>query len=87
MTNWRILITREMDIHADGWENVVQCTLFDHGLDLPFDECSESPKGKPFTVWTRTRVYFPAYSPQYGGEEWCASVSRNPDGRATDHVR
>ena len=42
--------------------------------------CSE---GEPFTLWTTNRVYFPVV---YDGAEWCASVSRNPDGKPTYHI-
>lgn len=83
MTNWRILITREMDIHADGWENVVQCTLSDKELDKKFDNDFGAAEGEPFTLWTLSRVYFPV---TYDGAEWCASVSRDPDGLPTGHV-
>ena len=40
-------------------------------------------EGYPFTVWTAKRVYFPWC---YDGSEGVASVSRHPDGVATDHV-
>ena len=39
-------------------------------------------EGKPFTIWTANTVYFPVV---YDGAEWVGSVSRNPDGKPTDH--
>ena len=73
----------EMKSHDDSWDNVVSCTLTEEELRESFDDDFGGQEGKPFTVWTETRVYFPAI---YDGAEWVESVSRNPDGKPTGHV-
>ena len=82
-SDWKSLITEAMTVHDDSWDNVVSCTLTEEELCEFFDEGYGGPEGKPFTVWTKTRVYFPAV---YDGLEWVESVSRNPDGNPTHHV-
>jgi len=81
--DWKSLITEEMNNHDDSWDSVVSCTLTEEELSKSFDEGYGWIEGKPFTVWTKTRVYFPAV---YDGMEWVGSVSRNPDGNPTQHV-
>ena len=81
--DWKSLITEAMTVHDDSWDNVVSCTLTEEELSESFDEGYGGAEGKPFTVWTKTRVYFPAV---YDGLEWVESVSRNPDGNPTQHV-
>lgn len=83
MNTWRGLIGEEMSNHAETWEDVLSCTLSDQELDAEFYEWHGGTNGKPFTLWTEKRVYFPVVSE---GAEWVVSVSRNPDGKATDHV-
>lgn len=83
MTTWRKHITDEMERIGDTWADVVQYTLTDEELDVEFDDGWGGTEGKPFTLWTKRRVYFPV---MYDGAEWCGSVSRNPDGQPTDHV-
>lgn len=81
-TCWRDEITLEMSMHNETFNDVVSSTLNDDDLDVRFYD-GYSMQGKPFTIWTANRVYFPVV---YDGCEWCASVSRNPDGKATDHI-
>lgn len=83
METWRQLITAEMADHGETWSDIETCTLTDAQLDEPFYSSYGSTYGRPFTVWTAQRVYFPA---QYDGAEWCASVARHPDGNPTPHV-
>lgn len=83
ITTWRIEITDTMKGCGDDWQNVEACTLSEEELDVEFDEGYGSTEGKPFTVWTHDRVYFPVC---YDGAEWCDSVTRNPDGKPTTHV-
>ena len=83
MATWRKLISEEMEMWGDTWSNVESCTLSDADLDAEFDENYGVQKGKPFTVWTKYRVYFPGL---FDGSEWAASVARHPDGEPTDHV-
>ena len=52
-------------------------------LDMPFDSGYGGINGCTFTVWTEKYVYFPAC---YDGSEWVASVARDPDGVATEHI-
>ncbi len=68
---------------GEGWGDVVSCTLSEDELDVRFDDGYGCAEGKPFTLWTTNRVYFPT---EYDGLEDVASVSRDPDGRPTDHV-
>lgn len=83
MSTWRKMITEAMSEHGDTWGDVVACTLSDEQLDITFDSGHGGTEGESFTVWTVTRVYFPAC---YDGSEWCASVARVPDGHPTAHV-
>jgi hypothetical protein len=83
MSTWRQLITERLSDFSEDWLDVVACTLDDAGLDLEFDDGFGNEEGSTFTVWTATRVYFPA---TYDGNEWVASVSRHPDGKPTEHV-
>jgi hypothetical protein len=83
MTTWRALIDDAMSAYQESWSNVVECTLTDTELDVKFDNGYGDEEGKPFTIWTAARVYFPACC---DGSEWCASVARNPDGQATTHI-
>ena len=82
-TTWRYEITEEMRNQGESWGDVKYCTLTDEQLDEPFDYSYGSVKGKPFTVWTRKRVYFPK---EYDGYESCDSVSRIIDKEPTAHI-
>lgn len=81
--SWRQLITNEMSRHGEVWENVRYSTLSIEQLDVPFPTGVGLACGRPFTLWTDRRVYFPAV---YDGMEWCASVSRIIDGLPTEHI-
>ena len=81
--DWKSLIIKAMTVHDDSWDNVVSCTLTEEELCEQFNEGYGAPEGKPFTVWTEARVYFPAV---YDGREWVESVSRNPNGNPKYHV-
>lgn len=101
-TTWRELITREMACHGDSWGLVESIAVTKPGdswegipaqellgselqaeLDRGFYSGFGRPEGAWFTVWTSARVYFPVV---YDGAEECASVSRHPDGIATEHI-
>jgi hypothetical protein len=73
--SWRKLISIEMGHRGDLWSNVSYCTITDAELDETFDSSYGCTEGKPFILWTTTRVYFPV---QYDGSEWCKSVPRDP---------
>lgn len=83
-TTWRAMIGFAMEEVGEGWGDVVEMAPKDSGwLQDEFDNGYGGEQGIPFTVWTANRVYFPAC---YDGAEWVESVSRNPDGKPTDHV-
>ena len=83
MESWKSMISEEMTKYDDSWDNVVSCTLTEEELCKSFDDDFGGQEGKPFTLWTETRVYFPAV---YDGAEWVESVPRDPDGNPTEHV-
>jgi len=83
MTTWRAKLHQSLGYAGETWADVEYSTLTDTQLDTSFDDGWGSEEGCPFTVWTKTRVYFPAC---YDGSEWVASVARNPDGKPTGHV-
>jgi hypothetical protein len=80
--SWYQHIAEEMDVYNESWKDVVSTTLTDEALHKKFDSGYGCSQGEPFTVWTTNRVYFPVV---YKGAEWCGSVSRTPDGIATEH--
>jgi hypothetical protein len=80
---WREMLLAEMQAFGETLGDIESCTLTEAELDAQFDAGYGMTQGKPFTLWTKSRVYFPT---QYDGAEGVSSVSRNPDGRATVHV-
>ncbi len=82
-TCWRDLIQQEMSEHGESWSDVMSIAPIDLELSKKFDSGYGGTEGRPFTIWTEKRVYFPAV---YDGAEWCASVARHPDGKPTYHV-
>jgi len=80
---WRILIQDEMNCHGDSFDNVVYNTMTAEEMDVEFDGGFGVPEEIPFTVWTKSRVYFPQ---EYDGAESVGSASRNPDGKVTPHM-
>ncbi len=70
--SWRELIAREMHNKNDSFDNIeFSISREENWLDLEFS----TGYGAPFTLWTKTRVYFPV---QHDGSEWCGSAPRNP---------
>lgn len=83
LTSWRKLIAIEMNKYGDSLDGAVMVPDASF-LDREFISNSYCGiYGDPFTVWTASRVYFPLC---YDGTEWCGSVSRHPDGKATEHM-
>jgi len=82
-TTWHELIRQEMARTGDSPGNIVSSTLSPTGEKMGFDSGYGLPEGTPFTLWTRTRVYFPV---THDGAEWVGSVSRNPDSVSTPHI-
>ena len=83
MVSWKELILKEMVYYKETWDDVISCTLSQDELNEKFDDMSALEEGSPFTVWTKDRVYFPV---TYDGNEDVKSVSRNPDGKPTQHI-
>lgn len=83
LTTWRKEIFDALTEHGETWSDVESMMLSDAQLDKEFDSDFGCKKGEAFTVWTKRRVYFPT---EYDAAEWVASVSRHPDGKATDHI-
>ena len=82
-TNWKEDLTEAMQQHGETWADVESHTLTEEQLNSRFDHGYGGTEGTPFTLWTKQRIYFPW---QYDGSEGVTSVSRNPDGKATEHV-
>jgi len=82
-TNWKEDLTEAMQERGETWTDVESHTLTEEQLNAIFDHGFGGTNGTPFTLWTKNRIYFPW---QYDGVEGVASVSRNPDGKATEHV-
>jgi hypothetical protein len=81
-TTWKELITDAMENSKESWDDVVSCTLTENELEKKFDGGYGGSEGKPFTLWTKKRVYFPVV---YDGSEWVESVSRRPDKKPSGH--
>lgn len=82
MTNWKELLEEEMKDRKETLLDIVSNTLSDEEMIKEFDGGHGGEEGIPFTVWTQNTVYFPIC---YDGAEWVGSVSRNPDGKPTEH--
>lgn len=82
MATWRELISKEMSEQGESFLDVDESTINSNQLDDEFYDGYGGSEGIPFTLWTHKRVYFPIV---YDGREWVGSVSRNPDGVATEH--
>ena len=82
-TTWRKLIAQAMVLRGETWNDVVETTLSNEGLDLEFDNGYGGEEGSYFTLWTKERVYFPCC---YDGSEWAGSVPRDPCSEANEHV-
>ncbi|WP_177171835.1 hypothetical protein [Nitrosovibrio tenuis] len=49
-----------MEQRNESCEDVVRCTLSEDDLLAEFDDSYGTIEDKPFTLWTKERVYFPA---------------------------
>ena len=81
-TCWKEKIEYAMKKRDETFADLESCTLSDIQLKAEFDGGYGVIEGLPFTAWTAKAVYFPAC---YDGAEWVGSVSRHPDGQATEH--
>ena len=82
-TTWRAELLGALAAHGETFEDIEATTLTDDDLDVRFDDGYGATEGKPFTAWTKRRVYFPT---SYDGAEGVDSVSRHPDGEPTLHI-
>lgn len=82
VTNWKTQLDKTLQMHNESWKNVEANTMTAADMEKMFDDGYGGTEGCPFTVWTKNSVYFPIC---YDGAEWVGRVSRNPDGKATDH--
>ena len=82
MTNWKELLEEEMKERNENFADLESCTLSDGQLEEKFFAGYGGTGGLPFTAWTAKTVYFPVC---YDGAAWAGSVSRHPDGQATEH--
>lgn len=80
-TTWRKELSAAFAEFGDDWENIESNTMTDEEMDQLFYYGYGGVEGVSFTVWTKMRVYFPIC---YDGAELVGSVSRNPDGKATE---
>ncbi len=83
MKSWYELLVSEMAGHNETFKDVEKSTLRENQLRQKFDGGYGGTNGKPFTLWTKSRVYFPV---QYDGAEWVSSVPRNPCDEVTEHI-
>lgn len=83
MTNWKELLSVELSARGETFADIESITLSEAELLRHFDDSYGCTEGEPFTAWTPNRVYFPAC---YDGAEWVSSVSRHPNGKATNHI-
>lgn len=78
------MISRELARHSECWDDVVSVTLSDMELDVEINAShGDAAEGKPFTLWTKRRVYFPT---EWDGYDGCSSVSRVVDGKPTEGI-
>lgn len=82
-TTWQEHLKEAMAYHNETEKDIVESTFSMTEFTKPFDDGYGGTEGDPFTLWTKSRVYFPVC---YDGSEWISSVSRNPDGVPTRHV-
>ena len=78
------MIEYEMARHGDSFANVIGHALAEGGnLITEFADGYGGTEGCAFTLWTASRVYFPAC---HDGSEWVESVPRNPCDEPMRHV-
>ena len=82
MANWKTMLGGAMEEHDESLADIEANTMTEQDMAKEFNDGYGSPDGCPFTVWTKTSVYFPMC---YDGAEWVGRVSRNPDGKPTEH--
>ncbi|HET6725915.1 MAG TPA: hypothetical protein VFH85_07920 [Gammaproteobacteria bacterium] len=82
MENWKSMLDEALKENGEAWDDVEANTMTEAEMDKSFDSGYGGTEGEAFTVWTKNSVYFPVC---YDGAERVGRVSRNPDGKPTDH--
>ena len=82
MSNWKEMLIDEMKKRGETLADIEANTMTEVEMTKEFDSGFGGIEGIPFTVWSKNTIYFPIC---YDGAEWVGSVSRNPDGKPTDH--
>lgn len=82
MTNWKEMLEGALRQNDETWNDVEANTMTDEEMNQTFDSGFGGTEGCAFTVWTKSSVYFPIC---YDGAEWVGCVSRNPNGKPTEH--
>lgn len=82
MANWKNLLEEAMELRGETLDNLESITLTDAEMEQEFNNDFGCVEGVPFTAWTKNTVYFPL---EYDGFETVGSVSRQPDGKPTEH--
>jgi hypothetical protein len=82
MNNWKEMLLDAMWERGETLADIEANTMTDEEMNKEFDSGYGGTEGVSFTVWTKNTVYFPIC---YDGAEWVGSVSRNPDGKSTEH--
>ena len=72
----------QLDFDDEGPEDLIANTLSPEEFSMGFDERFGGHRGKAFTAWSETYVYFPVV---YGGSEGVGRAPRHPGGEATEH--
>ena len=82
MKNWKEMLSEAMKRRDETFSDIEENTMTEEEMNREFDTDYGAVEGCPFTVWTKNTVYFPIC---YDGAESVGMVSRNPDGKATNH--
>ena len=82
MENWKTLLGEALEENGESWADVEENTMTDNEMSQNFNAGFGYPEGCPFTVWTKSSVYFPLC---YDGAESVGRVARHPNGKPTAH--
>ena len=82
MSTWKKMLEDALKERGEELADLEANTLTEADMVKEFDSDFGCIEGVPFTAWSAKTVYFPI---SYDGAEWVGSVSRHPDGEATEH--
>jgi hypothetical protein len=80
---WLDMLTGELEANGETLKDIEANTMGEEDMKRKFDSGFGMAEGCPFTVWTKSKVYFPC---EYDGAESVGCVSRHPDGKPTKHL-